>query len=120
MPAQVTVQLSDLSDRALLVIIAERIIAMSQVATDTGTAVAALDTKVDALIAAIQPGLQALQQQLAAAQAQIASLQAGDTADATALQGTIAAAQAETTKVQAAIDALTPPTTSVVASPSKI
>jgi septal ring factor EnvC (AmiA/AmiB activator) len=91
--------------------ILERLHAMSTVADNTAAAVAAENTKVDALIAAIGPGLQALRDQLAAAQAQIASLQAGDAADATTLTATIAAAQDEAAKVQAAIDVLTPPVT---------
>lgn len=78
---------------------------MSMTADQTS---AALDAKVDNLIAAIQPGLQVLRDQLAAAQTQIADLQAGDAADVVTLTATIAAAQAETAKVQTAIDALTP------------
>ena len=82
---------------------------MSQTADDTKAAVDALDTKVDALIAAIQPGFQALRDQLASAQQQIAALQAGEAADLVTLQSTIANAQAEADKVDAAIATLTPP-----------
>lgn len=82
---------------------------MSQVATDTQAAVAALDAKVDTLIAAVTPALQTLRDALAAAQAQVAALQAGDAADAATLTATIAAADAEAVKVQTAIDALGTP-----------
>lgn len=86
----------------------ERLNQMTQIATDTNAAVLALDSKVDALIAAIQPAIAALTQQLAAAQAQVAALQADAAADTTTLQATIAEAQAQTAEVQAALDALTP------------
>lgn len=81
---------------------------MTQIATDTQTAVAVLDSKVDTLITAIGPGVQALRDQLAAAQAQLAELQAAGAADVTTLQATIASAQGEAAKVDAAIAALTP------------
>lgn len=84
---------------------------MTQIATDTAAAVAGLDSKVDALIAAISPGVQALRDALQAAQTQITSLQAGEAADASTLQTTISAAQDEASKVQAVIDALTPTAT---------
>jgi septal ring factor EnvC (AmiA/AmiB activator) len=96
----------DLSDRQQLLLLLERISAMSQVAADTQTAVTALDSKVDALIAAVTPAVQALRDQLAAAQAQLAGLQADAAADVTTLQGTIAAAQNEAAKVDAAIQSL--------------
>lgn len=83
---------------------------MSQPVTDTAAAVTALDSKVDTLIALVQPALATLSAELAAAQAQVAALLAGDAADASALAGTIAEAQAEAVKVQTAIDALTPVT----------
>ena len=87
----------------------ERLTTMSQIVTDTAAAVAAENTKVDQLIALIQPALQSLRDALAAALAQVAALQAGDAADAAVLSGTLTAANDEVVKVQAAIDALTPP-----------
>ncbi len=101
----------DLSDRQLLLLLLERLTTMSQIATDTAAAVAALDAKVDTLIAAVTPALQTLRDSLAAALAQVAALQAGDAADRDALAATIADAQAEAVKVQNAIDALTPTST---------
>lgn len=100
-----------LSERQLLLLLLERQETMSQIATDTDAAVAALDTKVDALIALVTPSIQTLRDQLAAAQAQVAALQAGDAADLATLQGTLAAAQAEAGKVDAAIATLNPPPT---------
>lgn len=89
--------------------LSQRIQAMSQIVTDTAAAEAALNAKIDTLLGLVQPALDGLRSQLAAAQAQVAALQAGDAADATALQTTLTAANAEATKVQAAIDALSPP-----------
>lgn len=95
----------------------ERLTTMTQIATDTAAAVAAENTKVDALIAAIQPAIQSLRDALTAAQAQAATLQtqlsavqADQAADATTLQTTLAAANDEAGKVQAALDALGTPT----------
>lgn len=111
MPITVTItDPRDLSDRQLLLLLLERTQTMSQVVTDTQAAVAALDAKVDTLIAVVTPALATLAASLAAAQAQVAALQAGDAADAAALAVTIADAQSEAVKVQTAIDALTPPT----------
>lgn len=87
----------------------ERLITMSQIATDTAAKVAELDAKVDTLIGLVQPSIQTLRDQLAAAQAQVAALQAGDAADLATLQGTLDAASAEVGKVDAAIATLTPP-----------
>lgn len=98
----------DLSDRQLLLLILERLETMATIADNTQSAVTALDTKVDALIAAIQPAIASLQTQLKAAQDQVAALQAGDATAATTLQATIDAAAAEATKVDAAIATLTP------------
>jgi phage I-like protein len=89
-------------------IVTERLISMSQIATDTDAKVAELDAKVDTLIAAVTPSIQTLRDQLAAAQAQVATLQAGDASDLATLQGTLAAASTEVGKVDAAIAALTP------------
>lgn len=100
---------AQLSDRQLLLLILERLTTMSTVADNTAAAVAALDAKVDTLIAVVTPALDTLRASLAAALAQIADLQAGDAADAATLSATISAADAEAVKVQAAIDALTPP-----------
>lgn len=106
----VTVPLSDLSDRALLLRIHERLDLMSDTAVATDASVTNLEAKVDSLIALVTPSIQTLRDQLAAAQALVASLQAGDAADATLLAGTLAGADAEAAKVQSAIDALTPTT----------
>lgn len=98
----------DLSDRQALLLVLERLQTMTQIASDTAAAVAALDSKVDTLITTVTPVLQTLRDALAAAQAQVAALQADAAADTTLLQETIAAAQSETDKVQAALDALNP------------
>lgn len=114
------VDLAPLSTRQLLLLllerqaqnhttVLERLITMSQIATDTAAKVTELDAKVDSLIALVQPSIQALRDQLAAALAQVAELQAGDASDLATLQGTLAAASAEADKVDAAITALTPP-----------
>lgn len=87
----------------------ERLITMSQIATDTAAAVTAENAKVDQLIALVSPTLQALRDALATANAEVARLTADATADTATLQGSLAAATDETAKVQAAIDALTPP-----------
>lgn len=110
MPTLVTItDPRDLSDRQLLLLLLERLTTMSTVADNTASAVTALDTKVDALIAAVAPAIQTLRDQLAAAQAQVIALQAGDAADTTTLQATIAAADAEAAKVDAAVAALGTP-----------
>jgi hypothetical protein len=102
---------AQLSDRQLLLLLLERLDTLMATATDTKTALNALDAKVDQFLAAVQPVVTTLQQALTAAQAQISALQAGDTAAAATLGETVDAAVAETVKVQAAIDALTPPST---------
>ena len=105
------VDLQNAQQTGLLVALTNGVQIMNATADQTAAAVAALDAKVDAFIAAVQPAVTTLQQALAAAQQQIAALQAGDTAAAATLGTTVEAAVAETVKVQAAIDALTPPST---------
>lgn len=103
------IDLQNQQQTSLLAALTTGVQIMSQIATDTQSAVVALDAKTDQLIAAIQPAIATLTQQLAAAQAQILALQADAAADTTTLQATIAEAQAQTAEVQAALDALTPP-----------
>lgn len=96
-----------LSDRQLLLLLLERLTTTMATADETQLAVAALDTKVDALIAAIAPAIANLQASLAAAQQQVAALQAGDAAAAATLSATVDAAAAEAAKVDAALATVT-------------
>ena len=106
---QIRIELEQQQQTALLTSLVAGAKIMSTTADQTKATVDTLDSKVDTLIAGIQPGMQTLLAQLADAQTQIAALRAGDAADATTLQATIAAAQAEAAKVDAAIAALNPP-----------